>query len=154
MRRPTPYVLALVALLAVAGLAAPSTPLHAQQPTEAPEQPPEVQPQPFPAEPEQPPAERRPDEVQPAEPAPEDPPADVEPYGSPTDPEDAEVGTEVEIEPPVVDDSGEQADETTDVLVGDADEAAWYREPLWVLVGLVALVVIVILLFSSGRRRS
>lgn len=154
MRRTTPHVRALLAVFALTALVITLAPLGAQQPTQAPEPEPEVQPQPFPAEPEQPPAERRPDEVQPAEPAPEDPPTDVEPYDSETDAEDTEVGTEVEIEPPVVDDSGEQADETTDVLDGDADEAAWYREPLWVLVGLVALVVVVILLFSSGRRRT
>jgi hypothetical protein len=62
------------------------------------------------------------------------------------------VGTDIEVQPPTVDDSGEQADETTDVLDGDADDAAWYRDPLWVLVGLVALVVVVILVFS-GRKR-
>lgn len=148
MQRPLSYALVLFALFTIAALGSAPAPLVAQPPE------PEVQPQPFPAPPEQPPAERRPDEVQPAEPAPEDPPADVEPYDSRTDAEDTEVGTEVEIEPPVIDDSGEQADETTDVLDGDADDAAWFREPLWVLVGLVALVVIVILLFSSGRRRS
>jgi hypothetical protein len=155
----TPLTLfVLLALLVTVPLVAPAA-VHAQE-EETPYEP-EVRPQPFPAEPEQPPAERRPDEVQPADPPPRDeadepgdpmqPPAEQQPYGSEEE-EGAEVGTETEVEPPVVDNSGEQPDETTDVLEGDADDAAWYRDPLWVLVGLVGLVVVVILLFS-GRRR-
>lgn len=159
MTRKIPFAAlsALLALVALGALAAPAA-VHAQE-DETPYEP-EVRPQPFPAEPEQPPAERRPDEVQPAEPPPRDqpvdpmePPADVQPYDSEGDAGDAEVGTETEVQPPVVDESGEQPDETTDVLDGDAGDATWYRDPLWVLVGLVALVVVVILLFSSGKRR-
>lgn len=156
MTRNTRTALAPIALAAALVLAVGvvPAPIHAQTPQEEPE-----------ASPEQPPAERRPDEVQPADPPPQDepdepedpmqppaPPVELEPYGSEGDAGDTEVGTEIDVQPPVVDDSGEQADETTDVLEGDADDAAWYRSPLWVLVGLVALVVVVILLFS-GRRR-
>lgn len=152
MSRTRPNVAAVAALCTLFVLGPLTLPVavHAQE-EETPYEP-EVQPQPFPAEPEQPPAERRPDEVQPAEPPPRDqpqdpmePPAEVEPYGSEGD-------AEAEDQPPVVDESGEQPDETTDVLDGDADDAGWYRDPLWVLVGLVTLVVVVILLFS-GRRR-
>lgn len=124
------------ALLApAAGLSA--APLAAQEPPDS-----------FPAPPEQPPAERRPDEPE------EPPPGDVEPYDSPTDAEDAEVGIETEIEPPLIEEAGEQADETTDVLEAEADaeDGAWAVDPLWVMVGLVFVVVVVILLFS-GRRR-
>jgi hypothetical protein len=151
MTRNARIALAPIALFLLAALAAipvPSVSALQQEESVAP--------------PEQPPAEQRPDEVQPAEPAPRDqpeeaedpmqPPADVEPYGSEEGADDAEVGTDIEVQPPTVDDSGEQADETTDVLDGDADDATWYRDPLWVLVGLVALVVVVILVFS-GRKR-
>lgn len=139
-------VLSALVVLALTPLAAPAA-LQAQEQQEVPEQEPEVRPQPFPAPPEQPPAERRPDQP---------PPGDIEPYGSEPDEGEAEVGTDIAVEQPDIDESGEQTDEVTGVLEDGYEEVrgepSWYRQPIWVIVGLVLAVVVLILLFS-GRRR-
>jgi hypothetical protein len=43
-------------------------------------------------------------------------------------------------------------DAKLEVKVSDNSRGAWYTQPVWIAIGIVALVLIILLIVSAGRR--
>lgn len=43
-------------------------------------------------------------------------------------------------------------DAKIDVKIDDGSGGAWYTQPVWIAIGIVALVLIILLIVSAGRR--